>query len=61
MDGNIHEIYYYYYSIIGNVGISVPTGQIREFSTFIVSSSQRYSPSVRRAIAANGMCRVLDI
>jgi hypothetical protein len=35
------------------VGIRVPTRQIRDFSTFSVSSALRHSPSVRCASAAN--------
>jgi hypothetical protein len=43
------------------VGIRVPTRQIRDFSTFIVSSALRHSPSIRCASAANDICRLLDI
>jgi hypothetical protein len=43
------------------VGIRVPTRQIRDFSTFNVSSSLRHGPSVRCASAANYICRFLDI
>jgi hypothetical protein len=43
------------------VGIRVPTRQIREFSTFSVSSALRNSPSARCVIAANEICRFLDI
>jgi hypothetical protein len=42
------------------VGIRVPTRQIREFSTFSVSSALRHSPSARSVIAANDM-QILDI
>jgi hypothetical protein len=35
------------------VGIRAPTMQIREFSTFSMSSALRHGPSVRCAIAAN--------
>jgi hypothetical protein len=35
------------------VGIRMPTGQIREFSTFSVSCALRHSPSARCGIAAN--------
>jgi hypothetical protein len=50
-------LYYYYYT----VGIRVPTRQIRDFSTFSVSSALRHSPSVTCASAANDICRLLDI
>jgi hypothetical protein len=43
------------------VGIRVPTRQIRDFSTFSVSSALRHSPSVRCASAANDICSLLDI
>jgi hypothetical protein len=43
------------------VGIRVPTRQIREFSTFSVSSALRNSPSAMCVIAANEICRFLDI
>jgi hypothetical protein len=40
--------------------IRVPTGQI-EFSTFSVSSVLTHSPSARCVIAANDVCKFLDI
>jgi hypothetical protein len=43
------------------VVIRVPTRQIRDFSTFSVSSAMRHSPSVRCASAANDIYRLLDI
>jgi hypothetical protein len=43
------------------VDIRVPTRQIRDFSTFSVSSALRSSPSPRCVIAANEICRFLDI
>jgi hypothetical protein len=43
------------------VGIRVSTRQIRKFSTFSVSSALRNSPSGRCVIAANEICRFLDI
>jgi hypothetical protein len=43
------------------VGIRVPIRQIRDFSTFNVSSALKHSPSVRCASAANDVCRFLDI
>jgi hypothetical protein len=43
------------------VGICVPTRQIRDFSTFSVSSALRHSPSVRCDSAANDICRLLYI
>jgi hypothetical protein len=43
------------------VGIRVPTRQMRDFSTFSVSSALRRSPSARCASAANDICRLLDI
>jgi hypothetical protein len=43
------------------VGIRVPTRQIREFYTFSVSSALSNSPSARCVIAANEICRFLDI
>jgi hypothetical protein len=43
------------------VGIRVPTKQIKEFSTFSVSGALRHSPSARCVIAANDICRFLDI
>jgi hypothetical protein len=48
-------------SILDSVGIRVPTRQIREFSTFSVSSALKYSPSARCVIAANDVCRYLEI
>jgi hypothetical protein len=42
------------------IGIHVPTRQIREFSTFSVSSELRNSLSARCVIAANEICRFLD-
>jgi hypothetical protein len=44
-------------SILDTVGIRVPTRQIREFSTFSVSSALKHSPSARCVIAANDVCR----
>jgi hypothetical protein len=49
------------HSIMDTVGIRVPTRQIRDFSTFSISSGLRHSPSVRCASAANETCRLLDI
>jgi hypothetical protein len=49
------------HSIMTTVGIRVPTRQIREFSTFSESSALRHSPSARCVIAANEICRFLDI
>jgi hypothetical protein len=46
------------HSIIDTVGIRVPTRQIREFSTFSVSSALRHSPSARRVIAKKEICRL---
>jgi hypothetical protein len=43
------------------VVIRVPTRQIREFSTFSVSSALKHSPSARCVIAAKDVCRYLDI
>jgi hypothetical protein len=43
------------------VGMRLPTRQIREFYTFSVSSALRNSPSARRVIATNEICRLLDI
>jgi hypothetical protein len=48
-------------SILDSVGIRVPTRQIREFSTFSVSSALKHSPSARCVIAASDVCRYLDI
>jgi hypothetical protein len=44
---------------MNTVGIRVPTRQIRELSTFILSSALRHSPSARCVIAANDIsfCR----
>jgi hypothetical protein len=50
-----------YRSIMDTISIRVPTRQIREFSTFSVSSALRHSPSARCAIVANDICRFLDI
>jgi hypothetical protein len=41
------------HSIMDTVGIRMPTRQIREFSTFSVSSALRNSPSARCVIATN--------
>jgi hypothetical protein len=49
------------HSIMDTVGIRVPTRQIRDFSTFSVSSALRHSPSAMCATAANDICRLLDI
>jgi hypothetical protein len=49
------------HSIMDTVGIRVPTRQIRECSTFSVNSVQRHIPSARCVIAANDICRFLDI
>jgi hypothetical protein len=49
------------YSIMDDVGIRVPARQIREFRTFSVSSALRHSPSTRCAIAANDICRSVDV
>jgi hypothetical protein len=49
------------HSVMDTVGIRVPTRQIRDFSTFSVSSALRHSPSVRCASASNDICRLLDI
>jgi hypothetical protein len=43
------------------IGICVPTRQIREFSTFSMSSALTHSPSARCISAANDICRFLDI
>jgi hypothetical protein len=43
------------------VGICVPTGQEREFSTFSMSSALRHSSSAQCAIAANEIHGFLDI
>jgi hypothetical protein len=43
------------------VGIRVPTRQLRELYSFSVSSALRNSPSARCVIAANEICRFLDI
>jgi hypothetical protein len=43
------------------VGIHVPTRQIREFYTFSVNSALRHSPSAKCVIAANDICRYLDV
>jgi hypothetical protein len=40
---------------------TVATRQIRAFYTFSVSSALRNSPSARCVIAANEICRFLDI
>jgi hypothetical protein len=48
-------------SIFDTAGIRLPTRQIREFSTFSVSSALKHSPSARCVIAANDVCRYLDI
>jgi hypothetical protein len=48
-------------SILDSVGIRVPTRQIREFSTFSVSNALKHSPSAMCVIAANYVCRYLDI
>jgi hypothetical protein len=50
-----------HYYIMDTVGIRVPTKQIREFSTFSVSSALRYSPSARCVIVGNNICRFLGI
>jgi hypothetical protein len=42
-------------------GIRVPARQVREFSTFSVSSALRNSPSARCVIATNEICKFLDI
>jgi hypothetical protein len=49
------------HSILDTVGIHVPTRQIRESSTFSVSSALKRSPSARYVIAANDVCRFFDI
>jgi hypothetical protein len=43
------------------VGIRVPTRQIRGFSTFSENSTLRHSPSARCVIAANDICKCLEI
>jgi hypothetical protein len=43
------------------VGIRVLTRQITEFSTFSVSTALRHSTSASCVIAANEICRFLDI
>jgi hypothetical protein len=43
------------------VDIHVPTRQIREFSTFSMSCALRHNPSARGTVAANDICRFLDI
>jgi hypothetical protein len=45
------------HSTMDTVDIRVPTRKIRECSTFSVSSALRHSPSSRRVIAANDICR----
>jgi hypothetical protein len=46
---------------MATTGIRVPTKQIQEFSTFNVSSALRHSPSARYVIAADEICRSLEI
>jgi len=48
------------HSILDTVGIRAPTRQIREFSTFSVSSALRHSPSARCVTAANDACRFFN-
>jgi hypothetical protein len=48
-------------SIMDTVGLHIPAKQIRDFSTFRVKNVSRLSPSARRVIAANSICRSLDI
>jgi hypothetical protein len=47
-------------SVMENVGLRVPTKQLRDFSTFNVSSVSRLSPSPRCVTAAN-ICKSLDV
>jgi hypothetical protein len=47
--------------IVDTISIHKPTRQIREFSIFSVSSALRHSYSARCIIAANEICRFLDI
>jgi hypothetical protein len=49
------------YSIMDTVGLHMPPKQIRDFSTFRVKNVSRASPSTRCVIAANSICRSLDI
>jgi hypothetical protein len=58
---NIFKAKINYPSILDSVGIRVSTRQIREFSTFSVSSALKHSPSARCVIAANDVCRYLDV
>jgi hypothetical protein len=68
-DDNTSNLYYFLCfktncpSTLDTVGIHVPTGQIREFSTISVSSALNHCPSARYAIAVNntGLCRLFDI
>jgi hypothetical protein len=43
------------------VGLHIPAKQIRDFSIFRVKNVSILSPSSRRIIAANNICRSLDI
>jgi hypothetical protein len=48
-------------SIMDTVGLHIPAMQIRDFSTFRVKNVSRLSPLTRCVIAANSVCRSLDI
>jgi hypothetical protein len=43
------------------VVLHIPAKQIRDFSAFRVKNVSRLSPSIRCVIAANRICRSLDI
>jgi hypothetical protein len=48
-------------SIMDAVGLRVPARQVREFCTFSVNSARRHSPSARCVIAANDVCKSLEL
>jgi hypothetical protein len=48
-------------SIMYNVGLRVPTKQIRYFSTFDIGNVSRFSLSTGCVTAANNICRSLDV
>jgi hypothetical protein len=50
-----------YSLIMDTVGIPVASRQIREFSTFSVSSASRHRPSARCVTAANDVRGFLDM
>jgi hypothetical protein len=44
-----------------NAGLRVPTKRILYFSTFKASNISRLSPSTRRVMAENNICKSLDV